>query len=117
MRMRAWLAAFGMILPLAMASAVPVPEDRPESPPKARAVDVTGTSWEGSDGTLGFVRVTFEPNGVLCYVYKNGQTIRTATWQQQGGVVTFVINNFRHFRGTINNDTLAGDSWNQAGTK
>jgi hypothetical protein len=112
------LACLVFALPLSGALAVPVPEERPESAKPRPPLDLTGTTWEGPDGPLGVVRFMFEPNGVLSYANKNGQIHRIATWQQQANVLTFEINKgFRQFRGTINGDTIAGDSWNRNGMK
>jgi hypothetical protein len=115
MRVLACLAFLGLSVQGALAVPIPEPPPQPERP---RHVDLTGTTWEGPDGSLGEIRFTFEPNGRLSYTYKkSGQTL-VAAWQQHGGLVTFQINNnYRHFRGTIDADAIAGDSWNRAGEK
>jgi hypothetical protein len=93
--------------------AVPVPHRRGDDD---RTPDLTGTTWEGQDGQY-FTRFVFEPGGVLFYSYKNG-TFRSGSWKVEGNALYFEMNQrFREFKGTVQGDTITGDSWNQPGMR
>lgn len=104
-------------LTFGLAHAVPDRWPRlPELPERPLALDLRGTSWQGSDHVEGY-RVTIEPDGTVTYGYREKST-RGGSWVQEGNHVYWEVNKkFRETRATIVGDVLRGESWNKAGKR
>lgn len=91
----------------------------PEPPLKAPSeffLDIRGTSWVGQDFVPNY-QMTFKADGTLSYGYK-GKLNHGGSWIQQGNSVYFEINKkYREFKGSVDADTLQGESWNVTGKR
>ncbi len=115
--MRRLLAAMlaWFMLALAIAHAVPArPLYEPPEPPKPTSLpDLRDTAWQGVEQADR--NIYFHPDGQLSYA--RGQA-GFGSWRLEGNNVYFEFNKqYREFRGTINGNTIQGDSWNIGGKR
>ena len=96
-------------------SAFPVPKEG--RAPSAEGTVYKGTNrWSGGEGET--LTLTFKGDGVL--IYHSGSmplSSYSATWKQEGKVLTWIVNNHATFTATIDGDKLEGHGSNKLGNQ
>ena len=89
----------------------------PEAPPSQPAtISLAGTYWFGKCYVDNFW-IIFEPNGTITYGY-TGNKWNSGSWKLEGNSLYFEMNKkYLEFRGTIQGDTIQGESWNVQGSR
>ncbi|MSQ93413.1 MAG: hypothetical protein EXR98_02530 [Gemmataceae bacterium] len=101
---------------MGIAQAIParLPYEPPDPPKPPQAfIELRDTAWAGIEPADR--NIFFHSNGGLSYGIAQKPF---GTWKQEGNTVYFEFNKrYREFRGTIEGNTIRGESWNTAGKR
>ena len=114
------LLLFAWLVLLDRADGVPArlpyePEEDPK-PPSIRMVDLRGTTWLGksfSDNS----QFTFHHDGTLTYSRKGAKSGSKGSWKLVGNKLSYDVNQYSFFHGTVEGDVIQGTTSNKAGMK
>ncbi len=83
---------------------------------KAQSViDVSGTTWVGTDSDGDYYEYTFQADGVLYYKSPSG-SFANGTWKQNGSSIYMETNNkYSEYQGRITGTHMEGNAWNVKG--
>ena len=76
---------------------------------------LTGSKWRGTTSNGSAHEVSFLDGGQLRFTTLGQKDDSQGTWEQRGPVVTFEVNRFSRWSGTLQGDTLEGSARNPSG--
>ncbi len=87
-------------------------QDDPEPPP--RSGSLAGTTWSFRTTLNSRFTLRFEKGGSLTYTSDGGSTAK-GTWEQKGPAVSWEINKYSQYKGTIKGRQMTGSATNRDG--
>jgi hypothetical protein len=116
--MKQTLACLAVLAVLSVGDAAPSRPlyQAPDPPVLATPISLAGTYWFGKCYVDNFW-IIFEPNGTITYGY-SGSKWNSGSWKVEGNSLYFEMNKrYLEFRGTIQGETIQGESWNVQGSR
>ena len=82
---------------------------------QATPAGLAGTAWRGTASNGSAHEITFLDGGRLRFATLGQQGETQGTWEQRGEVVSFEVNRYSQWSGTLNGDTMEGSARNPTG--